>query len=674
MIGLLCLGNLFYFSCENKTVSLEQKSQDVDRVLEEASRLLNSGRLRQTGLYIDSAFQNLGELTPADEWQKHYFYTRLYLFFHKDNLNAQEHLDSMLLAIKDKEAAHKKEHAQNFFSKGDLLKAQKRYQDAMKYYFDGREFARKYLNECETSDLTYQLGLFKYTQRQYKDAIPLLRQAYKEVQTCPQVDQELYLVNPQKYINTLALAFEKLGQLDSAAYHYERALAFLSAKREDYPQDEQFISIAEGVVLGNLGGVNLKLGNWEKAEELLLRSIEINDRPRFDRYDAQTAKLKLIDLYLQSGKLVEAQLWLDELDRDLGNREVKNEDFTLGLLAWKNMAWRLHEAKGDWANAFEHLKKFQTLFDSLERAGSELRYTDMEEAFRKTENEYLLSIMNRDQQIKKVYLTIILLLFFSAGLVILLVNKNLKKTKQFNMKVSKQNLEMQDTLTALEQSQAENTRMMHMVAHDLRSPISSMTMLAELLIESNTVSEEEKTMLEHIKASGHNSLNLVSDILGGVNEGEQMRKEAVDLQQLLQYCVDLMQHKAEEKQQKLILKSQPVSLKVSREKMWRVISNLIGNAIKFSPKGEEIIIKLLVQKEEGVVRVSVSDQGIGIPEEIKEHVFEMFSGGKRTGTAGEQPHGMGLAISKQIVQAHGGQIWFESNGDRGTVFFVEIPM
>jgi signal transduction histidine kinase len=74
------------------------------------------------------------------------------------------------------------------------------------------------------------------------------------------------------------------------------------------------------------------------------------------------------------------------------------------------------------------------------------------------------------------------------------------------------------------------------------------------------------------------------------------------------------------------------------------------------------------------VLIAVKDHGIGIPAEMKDKIFDMFTEAKRTGTAGEQAFGLGLAISKQIVEAHGGKIWFESKPGQGTTFYVELPV
>jgi len=103
-----------------------------------------------------------------------------------------------------------------------------------------------------------------------------------------------------------------------------------------------------------------------------------------------------------------------------------------------------------------------------------------------------------------------------------------------------------------------------------------------------------------------------------------------------------------------------------------VISNLITNAIKFSPAGAVINIRMYQQQNS--VQIEVQDHGIGIPDKLKDKVFDMFSEARRPGTEGEQTSGLGMAISKEIVEAHGGKIWFESQEVTGTTFFISLPI
>ena len=280
-----------------------------------------------------------------------------------------------------------------------------------------------------------------------------------------------------------------------------------------------------------------------------------------------------------------------------------------------------------------------------------------------------LAISNKSNKIK---IWLLVSVCVVSILLILIVYRMYQISRRLNGQISERNNLMIKTLSDLEQSQTDNSRMMKIAAHDLRNPIGGITSVAALMLEDPDRSEDDRTMLELIRTSGQNSLELVSDLLQVHTHIEEMKKEPVDLYQILYYCVDLLHFKAEAKMQQITLQAAHVTLSVNREKMWRVVSNLISNAIKFSPGGAGILVQMTATSRQ--VIISVEDHGIGIPAEMKEKIFDMFTEAKRQGTAGEQPFGLGLAISKQIVEAHGGRLWFNSKPDDGTTFYVELPV
>lgn len=114
-----------------------------------------------------------------------------------------------------------------------------------------------------------------------------------------------------------------------------------------------------------------------------------------------------------------------------------------------------------------------------------------------------------------------------------------------------------------------------------------------------------------------------------------------------------------------------INISADRDKILRVLNNLIGNAIKFSP--EQGIISVSAKKNDQGVEILVKDKGLGIPKESAEKLFDPFTSSKRQGTAGEQPFGLGLYISKQIVEAHRGNLRFESIEGEGSTFVVFLP-
>ncbi len=667
-----------FWSCKSENLEYQDMRPETYLIYEQVNRLLNSGQFAKSLVYLDSAYAEMENVQPLEVWNRYYHLALYYLNYVSDLEMAGHYSDSMENALMGKEHLYQAEFAKNYFVKGDLLKANKKFAEAFRSYYEGREFAKMNLPPCQTANLTYQLGLFKYNQREYVEAIANVKRALVEILQCPSgSDFVLFVKDPQMYLNTIALSFEKLGELDSAETYYNRALEFIATKSNLFPQathpaEFNFVEVAKGVVLGNLGGVLAEKGEVERSETALLESIRINNRLGYDVPDARTASIKLGNLYLNLDRTDDVWVIIQDLDASIQKIEVKNEYYNSTLRKFYNLRWRYYDQVNQIDSAYRDLLTFADLYSASELQASESRYLDMEESFRNTEQQLLLANISKANDLKKLYLLGSVVFSLIAVGFLVTVWYHLKRYRIINKQISSQNIELQDALGALEQSQTENSKMMHMVAHDLRNPISSMTMIADVLLETENWTEEDRTLLEHIKLSGTNSLNLVSEMMQVNRGGEGLNKELVDLERMISYCIELLRFRAEDKKQKIVVVSEPVTAVISREKMWRVMSNLIANAIKFSEIEGIISVQLTSDKDKALI--SVKDVGIGIPDKLKDSVFELFTNSKRVGTSGETPYGMGLAISKQIVTAHEGRIWFESKEGQGTTFFVELPL
>ena len=178
-------------------------------------------------------------------------------------------------------------------------------------------------------------------------------------------------------------------------------------------------------------------------------------------------------------------------------------------------------------------------------------------------------------------------------------------------------------------------------------------------------------MLDIIQRSTTSALELADELLNTQGKAEPLHKKLFNLGAMLHHCADLLRHQAEAKSQHITLNVVPAMITASRQKLWRVVSNLIANAIKFSHEGG--VIEVRMQASTSGVIIGIKDNGIGIPSEIQSKLFSPAPEAQRTGTAGEPSFGMGLTISKQIVEVHNGRIWVESEEGAGSTFFVELP-
>lgn len=234
---------------------------------------------------------------------------------------------------------------------------------------------------------------------------------------------------------------------------------------------------------------------------------------------------------------------------------------------------------------------------------------------------------------------------------------------------------MQQKILELERLNENYARIIQVMAHDLRNPLGGITSLAGLLLSEEQLSKEGQNMLELIKTTGIHSMEMLDELLKSGLAGPEapMDMQITDVQSLLFDSVELLSYKAKEKGQRIIFKSGniPIFINLNYEKIWRVFNNLIVNAIKFSHKDSKILVS--VESREEDILIAVTDYGIGIPEQNKERVFEMFTTAKTSGTNGEPAFGLGLSISKRIIERHKGKLWFDSRLHSGTTFYISLP-
>jgi len=177
--------------------------------------------------------------------------------------------------------------------------------------------------------------------------------------------------------------------------------------------------------------------------------------------------------------------------------------------------------------------------------------------------------------------------------------------------------------------------------------------------------------LELIETTCVESISLIRDLLSQKTDESGIHKELVDIGRLIEQCIELFQSKASEKKQQLKLQVDHPVVMLNRQNIWRVVSNIVNNAIKFSPENSDISVRL--ERMEDFVLLSVHDKGIGIPGYLKDKIFSVSAEKSRAGTAGEASYGMGLSISQQIIEDHNGRLWFESEAGNGCAFYVELP-
>jgi len=212
------------------------------------------------------------------------------------------------------------------------------------------------------------------------------------------------------------------------------------------------------------------------------------------------------------------------------------------------------------------------------------------------------------------------------------------------------------------------------ISHELRTPLTSIAGYAELLLEE----EEDAGKRGHLAIVGRNAdrlLALVSDLLfaARLQYGRlELERSPVDLRTLVQQAIDSARPRAQAAAVELHLETVDVpSIQGEPAKLAQLIDNLVSNAIKFTPRDGRVGVRLTAR--DTMIRIEVSDTGIGIPDAERERLFERFFRAQSALEQQIQGTGLGLYISKAIVDAHGGRIGVDSAPGEGTTFVVELP-
>jgi len=215
--------------------------------------------------------------------------------------------------------------------------------------------------------------------------------------------------------------------------------------------------------------------------------------------------------------------------------------------------------------------------------------------------------------------------------------------------------------------------MLAIVSHDLRNPLNTIRMGTTLLLEHEDRRAGNIHALEMIERAVGRMDRLIEDLLD-VSQLERgtmtLRQSEVHPREVAEEACQLLARTAEEKSVTLEreLPDELPPIHADPERILQVLTNLLGNAIKFTPEGGRIT--LLAEPEDALLRVTISDTGRGISPDELPHLFDRFWQGSSSGAVGA---GLGLAISKGIVEAHGGRIWVESEPGEGSAFHFTVP-
>lgn len=218
-----------------------------------------------------------------------------------------------------------------------------------------------------------------------------------------------------------------------------------------------------------------------------------------------------------------------------------------------------------------------------------------------------------------------------------------------------------------------------MITHQLRTPLSGIKWTLNMLLEEEAgpLTPEQRKWMSEAFQSNEEVIQLVDEILTAFrldSDGLKLYPAEVDLVEQFQKVVDHVGHVAKHKNVTIDFKDSGKKIKtvcVDGERISIAFQNILENAVRYSPKGGNVTVDLI--EEEGDVKVSVKDNGIGIRSADRANIFKRFFRAQNAFQTHKDGTGLGLFIAKSIVEKHRGQIWFETEEGKGTTFYFILP-
>jgi signal transduction histidine kinase len=234
--------------------------------------------------------------------------------------------------------------------------------------------------------------------------------------------------------------------------------------------------------------------------------------------------------------------------------------------------------------------------------------------------------------------------------------------------------ELESQNQKLRESERRKSELVRIVSHELRTPLASILGFTSLLLNRDIEEREQVRYLEIIDREGRRLSALLNDFLDAerLDEGELMlNRQVIDMGEVIAEQVRLFEGQSARHHLDLVLPEAPLQVHGDPNRLAQVVANLLSNAIKYSPEGG--VVQVTAEPENGHVRISVRDEGLGIADELKESVFAKFFRGDAS-ASGIPGTGLGLTIARSVVEAHGGRMSFESGRGEGSVFWMELPL
>jgi signal transduction histidine kinase len=566
-----------------------------------------------------------------------------------------------------------------------------------------------------------ELGMSYYNQEEYEPALDMHLAA---------LDIYLQLKDPNALgnaYNNIANVHSSIGNIELAIENFERSHKIfidnglkeqaifpahnLASVYSDLSQNQKALDIyfnnlrlikegnltnkrLKAATLNNIGNTMRDMGRCEEALPYLRESegikLEMNDKVGLGN-----SWNNIGCCLIRTGKLQQGEEYVRKalkLGEEINRLSIQEESY--GFLS------ELAEQRGNYKLALEMVQLRNQIQDSIETRNQNDRLTGMQRAYEqnkldKAEAEKAkmiadAALMQKENSFRaRLTLALVVVMALLVVLVVVLLlaftsrNRNNKALRENGIEIERQRAELEYTNSELrnkndrlEDLMREKDGLIGIVAHDLKAPLARSAGLASLIGLSGPLSEEQKSYLRMIEKVTDQGQQLIRDLLDLntiEHQENRMQITAINLSELVAETSASYQGEASKKN--ITVESEGgkdlMEVRSDRAYLARVLDNLISNAIKFSPKGSTVVVSTGMKATHAVI--SVKDQGPGLTPEDRKKLYKKFQRLSARPTGGESSTGLGLAITKALVERLQGRIEVVSEPGKGAEFLVHLP-
>lgn len=471
--------------------------------------------------------------------------------------------------------------------------------------------------------------------------------------------------------NNIGITYKNLKDYPKALDYYQRSLSLTQALGR---------KAGEAKAYNNIGNIYSDSKDYPRALNYYRKALKLSIETKRKAIEAY-ARSSIGQLYLDQKKYEKAHVYCKrafEMAREINHAKLLIK--TSSLLSESSMALGLYR------DAYATQLVNRVMSDSLynEKNLKQIIGLEYQYKYEKAKQVQELERQKSDAVSKhqRVLLYTFIIGFVLMVLLILLLYRNFMQKRRANciLAVQKERIEMKNK--KLNELNATKDKFFSIIAHDLKSPFNVILSLTELLLDNHDDFDECETheMIKSLNISSKDAYKLLENLLmwSRTQTGTIIYSpEKLDLRTVVTETIGVLQGQANIKDIQIRNRIQDRDFIFADKNMLSTIfRNLISNAIKFTPHGGEISIdanKVMGENKQTFTRISVKDNGVGISKEMQAKLFDITENSSTEGTENETGTGLGLILCEEFIKKHQGEIFVESEKEKGSKFVFTIP-